>query len=133
MNDRTQYLALTAVVLLVAGCGGAGDTPLRGDDPTTPAVPTDATATDRALAAEGEYVSARLANASCLTYWELGEFTASATATVTNRTQDGVVVAVQRPYSWGTNQTVADGVSNARYLVTDTETIRRSGPSIAPC
>jgi len=135
MASHTTRLAIVAVLLLFAGCGGSFDTQTPGATQQTvaPATLPDSEATDRALEAETDYVSARLENASCLSYGETGEFTASAEATVTNRTQNGVVLNVQRPYSWAKNDTVADLVSNASYLVTKNQTNRRSGTSISPC
>ncbi|SDX38707.1 hypothetical protein SAMN05443574_14110 [Haloarcula vallismortis] len=123
MHNRAIFMVIVAGVLLLSGC----------NSPSEQASIMESEATDRALEAETEYVSARLQNASCLTYGETGEFTTSAEATVINRTQDGVVVNVQRPYSWEKDGTVADLVSNASYLVTENQTIRRSGTSIAPC
>jgi hypothetical protein len=133
MDRPTALLALSVTVLLLSGCTSApsGDQPPRTT--VAPAQLPDSAATDRALAAETESVSSQLRNASCLDYWEIGQFTAEAEATVTNRTKHGVVVDVQRPYSWAKDGGVADAVANARYLVTENETIRRSGPSIDPC
>ena len=137
---RTALLAVTAVCLIFSGCAGSpGGTTTDADQPqrttVAPAQLPDSEATDRALAAEAEYVSERLRNASCIDYWEIGQFTMEATASVENRTHRGRVVAVQRPYSWGKKEPdlVADTASNARYLVTENETVRRSGKSIDPC
>lgn len=138
MALRAALLVVTAGSLLLAGCTGS----LGGSSPTaerqTPATASPSQlpaseATDRALEAETNYVSARLGNASCLRSWGIGEYTTNAEATVLNRTERGVIVDVQRPYSWERNASIVDGVSNARYLVTENDTLRQSGPSIDPC
>ena len=138
MALRTTLLVVTAGSLLLAGCTGSlgGDTPAGDRQTPATATPSQLPAngvTDRALEAETNYVSARLENASCLRSWGIGEYTTNAEATVRNRTERGVVVAVQRPYSWERNASIADLVSNARYLVTENDTVRQSGPSIDPC
>ena len=135
MVRETALLAATAAVVLLSGCAGAPSGDRSAKTTVAPAQLPDSAATDRALAAETESVSERLRNASCIDYWEIGQFTMEATASVENRTYRGVVVAVQRPYSRGRNEPdlVADTASNARYLVTENETIRRSGKSIDLC
>ena len=120
MARRTALLVVVAGTLLLAGCAGSSG-------------PPDSKATDRALEAETDYVSARLPNATCLGRWGVGEYTTNAEATVVDRTNRGVVVEVQRPYSWERGAMTADAVSNARYLVTESDTVRQSGPPIDPC
>ncbi len=138
MARRTAGFAITVALLSPSGCattpcGISTGTDQPSRTTVAPAQLPDSEATDRALDAETDYVSSRLRNASCLDYWELGQFTAEARATATNRTHRGVVVDVQRPYSWGKDELVADEVLNGRSLVTENETTRRSGQSIAPC
>lgn len=131
MFRRAVLRLVVASSLALAGCAGS----VSGPATPTPSPPqiSDENATERALAAETAYVSARLENASCLDSWEIGEFTMRAEATVTNRTDRGVIVAVQRPYSWTKDETVADLGSTARYRVTETDSTRLSGSSLNPC
>lgn len=148
MSLRTALLVVAAGTLLLAGCADSlgGDTPAADRQTPATATPSQLPAsevTDRALEAETSYVSARLENASCLRSWGIGEYTTNAEATVLDRTERGVIVEAQRPYSWEKNaspvdgasnaRSVADLVSNARYLVTANDTVRQSGPSIDPC
>jgi len=89
---------------------------------------------------------ARLSNANCLETWETNPTVTNENATVVNRTQDGVIVRVEHPYSYtevpantdDTDQNVtvssyADGASRARYLVRRNDIRRVSGDVIRPC
>lgn len=124
-SPRLQHAALWLCGLLVglsvAGCLGG------------PAVTAD-DAKERALAAEGDDVTARLENASCVDGWGLTSYAGvERTATVTNRTADGVYVAVTQPYWYSTAREEADVGSEATYLVT-ADTVRRvDGTDVAPC
>lgn len=97
-------------------------------------------ASQRAIAAEEAYVSARLENASCLTNWGINEGAAyqHEKASLSKLTARGIKVDVQIAYAYRTTtdegQTVyADSVSHAVYLVTPANTYRSSGDTISPC
>lgn len=90
-----------------------------------------------ALAAEDEYVSDRLANASCLSDWDTGVAVVAERAAVTGPAVGGVRVNVTLPYS---TTTVSDGVethadagSAATYVVTLTDVQRVRGDDVSPC
>lgn len=114
----------------LAGCGSGADPSGKTTARTT--IP-NATATDRALTAETDYVRSRLENATCLQSWGIGEYTMDATATVIARGSEGVRVEVQRPYSYSTDDSIVDTATHATYLVGETETQRLSGERVDPC
>lgn len=120
---RTVALCLCCLLvsLPVAGClGGSGVS--NGD------------ARERALSAEEDHIARQFENASCVEEWGLTSFVGvEAEASVTNRTADGVYVAVTHPYWYATEQEEADVGSNARYLVTDDATERLDGTEVSPC
>jgi hypothetical protein len=124
-NPRPRTAALCLCCLLVspaiAGClGGSG-------------VPTD-DAKERALSAEEDYITRQFENASCVEGWSLTSFVGvEEAATVTNRTADGVYVAVTHPYSYSTEQVEADVGSDARYFVTADTIERVDGTEVSPC
>jgi hypothetical protein len=93
-----------------------------------------ANAKERALTAEERYLRSRLRNANCVDGWSLTSFVGlEQSATVTNRTAEGVTVEVSHPYSYRSSDVDADVESEARYLVTENETRRVDGPDVAPC
>ena len=107
------------------------------------AVLSDAEAKERALHTEENYLERQFSSASCLDEWGTTATTVRKSATVTDRTAEGVRVEVIHPFwfmeTWteaGSNrayQSHADGGSHAQYLVTP-ETIKRlSGDSLSPC
>jgi hypothetical protein len=112
------------------GLGTAGCLDRRTS--ATPSV-SDEEAKERALAAEEAFLAGRLRNASCLTNWGTYPTTMSESATVVNRTADGVFVEVVHPYSYSTENVSADGGSNALYVVTADGTRRVRGDDVAPC
>lgn len=138
MRQRLLLLLATVLCLTLAGCSGSlgsqsSSAPATSTTTETPVELSASEATERALEAETHYVSARLQNASCLHSWGIGEYTTEADARVINWTSRGVVIQVQRPYSWEKNTSIADLSSEARYIVTDNKTVRMSGSSITPC
>jgi hypothetical protein len=54
-------------------------------------------------------------------------------ATVTERTAEGVHVEVTHPYSYSTEDTAADGGSNALYVITSERFERVCGATMTPC
>jgi hypothetical protein len=134
--SRALGLVVVALLTVLAGCAA----PLGGG-PTV----SETDAKERALQAEESYLTARLSNASCLENWGTSPTVTNEEATVVNRTQDGVLVAVKHPFSYTTVSTTddpdstltarsyADGASRARYLVTEEDARRVSGDEIRPC
>jgi hypothetical protein len=135
--SRAVGLALVALLIILTGCAA----PLGG----APTV-SETDAKERALQAEESYLRAHLSNASCLENWGTSPTVTNEEATVVNRTQDGVLVAVKHPFSYTTMSTsvddsdstltarsYADGASRARYLVTEEVVRRISGDEIQPC
>ena len=115
-----RRLLLVALVL-VAGC--TGRPPVAADE-----------ATERALAAEEEYISTRLDGASCVDGWSLRSYVGlSENATVHNTTDDAVYVDVTHPYTYATETVNADIASEATYRVTANETERVAGTDVSPC
>ena len=94
---------------------------------------TDGVAEQRAIEAEESYLVEKLESASCLTGWGTEETTAQTTATVAERTAEGVVVEVTHAYWYSTDFVEADGASEARYVVTENEARRIQGDTISPC
>jgi hypothetical protein len=131
MSPRTALLCITITAgILLSGCIGAP----TADQPSPAASAVDnGEATERALNAENAYVSARLENASCIDDWSFTQYFAEQNATVLNRTERGVVVEVTRPFSWTDDGLVTDAVSNPRYLVNETETVRLSEWNTVVC
>ena len=124
-NTRPRTVALCLCCLLVslsvAGClGGPGVS--NGD------------AKERALSAEEDHIARQFENASCVEGWGLTSYAGvEEEATVTNRTADGVYVAVTHPYWYSTEDVEADVGSEARYLVTADATERIDGTEVSPC
>jgi len=87
----------------------------------------------RALDAEESYLVERFDNASCTTGWGTMETTAQTTATVSDRTSEGVVVEVTHAYWYSTEELEADGASEARYRVSKSDTERIEGDTITIC
>jgi hypothetical protein len=109
------------VVLAVSGCVGSREM-------------SNANAKERALTAEERYLRSRLENASCVETWSLTSFVSlEQSATVTNRTSEGVTVEVSHPYSFSSTDLEADVETDARYLVTPNETRRVDGTEVTPC
>lgn len=78
-----------------------------------------------ALAYEAAYLHNALRNASGLTSFGVGgEYTTTNEARIVNRSGAGVYVRVRMTYTFSTENSVADLVSEALYLVT-IEDIRR--------
>ena len=114
MRLRKALLAVVVSSITLAGCANlTGGQPTPGE-PTTAATTTattsttarstiapselsDSVAKDRALSAEEAYLSAHLANASCLEDWRTTPTTMKEEATVMNRTETGVIVDVTHP------------------------------------
>ena len=91
-------------------------------------------AKERALAAEERHITEQLENASCVESWSPISFVGlEEQATVTNRTDDGVYVVVNHPYSYSTAQVEADVESEAHYLVTSDDADRIRGTKVSPC
>lgn len=114
--------SVVALSLGIAGCTS---------DSTANPVVSNETAKERALAAEESYLTERLQNVSCLADWGTTSTTVSKRATVTNRTSAGVYVEVTHPYWYSTEQTDADGGTNARYVVTAESVERERGDSVS--
>lgn len=152
MRPRPALLTVFLVVTVsLAGCANLTGGQPTPDEPTTasttsattsttpqstiaPAELSDSVAKERALSAEEAYLSAHLANASCLEDWGTTPTTMEEEATVVNRTETGVIVDVTHPYHYSTNDgTNADVSSDARYLVTKDGTTRVSGEDVHPC
>lgn len=135
--SRALSLVLVALLTGLAGCAA----PLGGAPPVS-----DTDAKERALQAEESYLTAHLSNASCLENWGTSPTVTNEEATVVNRTQDGVLVAVKHPFSYTkvlastgdsdstrSARSYADGASRARYLVTEEAVRRVSGDEVQPC
>ena len=135
---RPRHALFVAVVLTSIALAGCASLPSNQPPSTTTTVApsdlSDSTAKERALTAEGAYLSAHLRNASCLESWGTEPTAVSKQATVINRTTSGVVVDVTHPYHYATTDgTHADVGLDARYLVTTNGTTRVSGDDIHPC
>ena len=124
--SRRHVLYGSGLSVIVGLVGCLGDAPVRS-------TPADEEAERRAIDAEESYLVERFENASCLTGWGLSETTAQTTATVSERTAEGVVVDVTHAYWLSTEELSADGASEARYLVTAEDARRIDGDSISPC
>lgn len=120
-RSRNWVLCCLAACLATAGC--LGGLAVTGEE-----------ARERALDAERAHITEQLENASCVEGWGLENYGGiEKSATVTNRTADGVSVEVTHPYWYGTETVESDGGSNARYLVT-ADTVRRiDGTDVSPC
>lgn len=107
---------------------------------------TDDEARDRALTAEESHIADSLQTASCLEDWGVGPATIRRSATVENRSGDGVSVDVTQPYWYEIVHTRADDAGNSRtevshadaaseatYRVTGEEAVRVQGSTIEPC
>lgn len=123
---KLLHAAGIALSIGIAGCHSAETT-----GQTEPDV-SNWTAKERALDTEGTYVTDELQNQSCLENWGTTATTASKQTNVTKRTSDGVYVEVTYPYWYTTEQTEGDSSTEARYVVTDENTERRSGDSVSP-
>jgi hypothetical protein len=124
MITRRSILRAGGLITALGVAGCSGDSKSGIDE---------SAAEERALSDETEYVETRLQNATCLESWGIGEYTMEATATVTDRTEEGVRVEVQRPYSYSTTEQIADVATHATYLVAENQTERLSGDSVGPC
>lgn len=114
-----------AVSLGIAGCSSGAS--------SGPGVSNE-TAKERALAAEESHLAETLGNVGCLDEWGTTATTASKRATISNRSSDGVYVAVTHPYWYYTDEVEADGSTNALYVVTAETTERKRGdPVHASC
>ncbi|MCF2207356.1 hypothetical protein KI372_08590 [Halobacterium salinarum] len=140
---RTRRRLLSSVALAVAAGLTGCSTHRQPDTAPNGTSLTDSTAKERALAAEAEYLRSELSGARCLDSWGTSATAVRKNATVTNRTADGVRVAVVHPY-WSTeswtepasnrsHKTHTDGGSHAHYLVTPATVERVDGDSLAPC
>ncbi|PSQ13856.1 hypothetical protein BRD02_11350 [Halobacteriales archaeon QS_8_69_73] len=111
-------------VLFVSASGCAGP---NGDV-------SDETATDRALAAEEEYIETRLEGAACVDGWGFEDYGGwGETATALNRSDGGVYVAVRHPFWYSTVELDADIGTEATYLVTADDARRVGGTEVSPC
>lgn len=100
----------------------------------SPSEVSDEEARDRALAAEEEFLTARLENASCLNGWGTTPATVDESAAVVDRSADGVTVSVTHPYWYSTDRAEADLASEAVYVVTEDEARRvGDGEDVSPC
>lgn len=121
-RGMVQLIGMMSIVLL-SGCRSDGTAKI-----------SNSSAKDRALAAEEQYITEQLGNASCVDSWGLVSFTGlQKEATVTNRTSDGVYVVVRHPYVYSTEEVDADVESEAHYLVTSDDIDRISGTEVSPC
>jgi hypothetical protein len=119
-RDAVRYCGVVSALAL-GGCLGS-----RGL--------SNANARERALTAEERYLRTRLGNATCVETWRLTSFTGrEQSATVTNRTAEGVTVAVTHPYSFSSENRDAAVETDARYLVTEDEARRVDGTEVSPC
>lgn len=120
-RSRNWLLWCLAVCLAISGC-------LVG------LAVMDEEAKERALDAERAHITEQLENASCVESWGLENYGGiEESATVTDRSDDGVSVRVTHPYWYGTSTVESDGGSNASYLVT-ADTVRRvDGTVVSPC
>ena len=125
--SRRAALRVGGAALGTGLVGLAGCTGFPSDYPDV----SDEAARERALDAEETYLRERLRNVSCLEDWGTTPTTASREATVTDRTGDGVHVQVTHPYWYSTDQTEADGASEALYVVTDGSAERVRGESLS--
>lgn len=123
---RILHVSGVALSIGIAGCSSAEPTGRTEHDVS------NWTARERALDAEGSYVTDILQNQSCLEDWGTTATTASKQATVTKRTSDGVYVEVTYPYWYTTEHVEGDSSTEARYVVTDENTERRSGDPVTP-
>lgn len=157
MKRRNVLLTTTAVLAGLAGCTSEGSSPqTTNETPTTtttpktteasptetadptvaPSVLSDGEAKERALNAEEQYLRDYLSDATCLNNWGTYPTTADKEATVTSRTETGVLVDVKHPYSFSTDSSEADGASEAVYVVTPETVERKRGEDIedgVPC
>ncbi len=120
----TRTLALLALVaaLLVTGCVG-GDVPASngsngpGDSvagsKTTMKPLSDAAAKSRAFGAEKRYIRSRLENETCLANLETFGASTAPNASIVNRSDAGVYVRVQQPYSFVTKASDGDNSTNS--------------------
>ena len=112
------------LILLVSASGCAGP---NGDVPNE-------TATDRALAAEEEYIETRLESATCVDGWGFEDYGGHGeTATALNRSDGGVYVVVRHPFWYLTAELEADVGTEATYLVTADGARRVGGTEVSPC
>lgn len=140
MSNSLFQFGIVIAVILLAGCvsptGGAStvsdtETPAVSDT-ETPAM-TDREVERRALQAEESYVLTHFSNNSCIVYLQGG----GKEATVVNRTANGVIVSAEafayteRKTSENSSGTLnAHTYTEARYLVTETNTTRLSGTTL---
>ena len=143
--EKPPILAVVVSALLLTGCLNLPGQATTAEPTTTAPLPptpqpvsdlsalSDSDAGELALQAEEVYLSMHLRNASCLETWGTYPTTSSEVATVVNRSAERIIVTVQHPYSYSTDNTEADSSSTARYRVTENGTTRLSGDEIAPC
>ncbi|WP_224448156.1 hypothetical protein [Haloprofundus salilacus] len=151
-RSRRRILRLCGVAFGLGTAGCVQTTPVESVDkasnestptPEPTAIPasvvSDEEAEERALEAEGAYITEQLEDASCVTDWGTTATVTNKEATVTDRTADGVHVEVTHPYWYSSqqregNETVveeADGGTNARYVVTAADARRADGDTIS--
>ena len=123
---RRDVICRSGILASIGLAGCLGGAPGRS-------TPTDEGAEQRAIDAEETYLFERLRNASCLTGYGTMETTGQTTATVSDRTTEGVVVEVTHAYWYRTEELESDGESEARYVVTSDEARRIDGDTISPC
>ena len=113
---------LLVLFVSVSGCAGPdGDV-------------SNGTATDRALAAEEEYIETRLESATCVDGWGFEDYGGGGeTTTALNRSDGGVYVAVRHPFWYSTAELDADVGTEATYLVTADGARRVGGTEVSPC
>lgn len=122
-RSRTKILCICCLLVVVSTAGCLGGSGVSNSD-----------AKERVLAAEEEHITEQFENASCVESWSPISFVGlEKQAKVTNRTDEGVYVAVKHPYSYSTEQDEADVESDAQYLVTPDGVQRISGTTVSPC
>lgn len=135
-STPTTRITTTDGASTMTTAGGTADA-VETSVPTTTVSPrsiSNASATERALAAEEASLEAVFRNASCVESWGTDATVGiDREATVVNRTADGVYVEVTHPYWYGTDDTEADDGSHALYLVTPETVHRVRGDDVSPC
>lgn len=122
-GSRTAVLCLCCLLMLLPVAGCMGDSGV-----------SKGAAKERALSAEEEHIAGQMENAPCVEGWGLTSYAGvEEEARVTNRTADGVYVAVTHPYAYSTAEVEADVGSDARYLVTEDAVERVGGTEVSPC
>lgn len=130
-HDRWFALAIVGLLVLVAGCSGiSAPTPDAGDGTQAAPPPSESDAEERALSAERVYIRENKVPEDA-TSWGLGGL-ANPRAAAVARTSEGWFVRVRVGFYYNSDtadgELHADGITEAAYYVTGTETTRVSVP-----